>query len=591
MNATSVKWLEWNDEAFAKAKAEDKPILLDIGAVWCHWCHRMDSDTYSHPQVSALVNEYFTPVKVDNDRRPDINARYNMGGWPTTAFLTPDGEIITGATYVPPTQMINLMRQVLQAYHNNKETLLEQAAQAARQRKEAGRPRARPDARLSWGIVTQIVGSIARHYDPVYGGLGTEPKFPQAEAYDLLLAEYANGGKRDDRLIDMVVKSLVAMGSGGMYDQIEGGWFRYSTTRDWSVPHFEKMTEDAAKLLATYLHAYQVTGDEQIKAIAQNSLDYMTRTLYDPARGAFAGSQDADEDYYALSSAERAKMKAPFVDWTVYTDWNSMMAHALLLASSALGEASWHDKALRLLDHLWATCHDESSGALYHFVDGDGSHLPGLLTDHARLAQASLTAFQFTGDVKHLERAKTLARVMLDRLADSDGGGFFDRLDDPTAPGALRTRMKQIFENAAVAEVFITLHHLTGEAEYLNTGEQTLLVFADEYSRYDYMAAAYGLAVNCAVNEPTEIAAVGATNDPRTQALLTAAWQVYVPWRIVLPLDPARDASTVAARGFPPSNVPAAFVCRGQTCSAPVSEPALLVNLLSGHQDSLKRSS
>src|SRR5512137_612380 len=209
MGETSVNWQEWNDEAFAQAQRSDKPILLDIGAVWCHWCHRMDADTYSHPQVSALINQYFTPIQVDNDRRPDINARYNMGGWPTTAFLTPDGEIITGATYVPPTQMISLMRQVLQAFHNNKDALLEQATEAARQREQASRPRARPDARLSWGIVTQLVGSIAHHYDPVYGGLGTEPKFPQAEAYDLLLAEYVNGCKCDDRIIEMVVKSLL----------------------------------------------------------------------------------------------------------------------------------------------------------------------------------------------------------------------------------------------------------------------------------------------------------------------------------------------------------------------------------------------
>jgi uncharacterized protein YyaL (SSP411 family) len=235
---------------------------------------------------------------------------------------------------------------------------------------------------------------------------------------------------------------------------------------------------------------------------------------------------------------------------------------------------------LRLLDYIWTTCRDKASGALYHFVDGHGPHLPGLLTDHVRLAQASLTAFQFTGNLDHLDRAKTLARAMLDLLADPDGGGFFDRLDDPAASGALRTRMKQIFENAAAADVFITLHHLTGDAEYLDTGEQTLLVFADEYTRYDYMAAAYGLAANRAVNEPTEVAVVGAMDDPRTQALLAAAWQVYVPWRSVLPLDPARDKATIEARGFPASSAPVAYVCRGQTCSAPMSDPASLVNLL-----------
>jgi len=581
MSQTRVNWFEWNDEAFAKAKAEDKPILLDIGAVWCHWCHRMDADTYNHPQVAALINEYLVPIKVDNDRRPDINARYNMGGWPTTAFLTPEGEIITGATYVPPTQMIALMRQVLQAYHGNKDTVLEQTAQLARQREEASRPRAREGARLSWGIVTQIVGSIARHYDPVYGGFGDAPKFPQAEAYDLLLAEYVNGGRRDMRLIDMTLKSLIAMGSGGMYDQVEGGWFRYSTTRDWSVPHFEKMLEDHARLLVTYLNAYQVTRDEHIKLVAVKSLNYLMNTLYDEERGTFAGSQDADEEYYALSLTERRQRQTPFIDWTVYTDWNAMMASALLSASFVLGEASYRDRALRLLDYLWATCHDAATDTLFHFIDGDGPHLPGLLNDHARLAQAELAAFQCTGALPHLDRARTLAQAMLDHLADAEGGGFFDRLDDAQAPGALRTRLKPMAENSTTADVFITLSHLTGHQDYLRVGETALLVFEDRYPGYEYMAAAYGLAVNHAVNEPTEIAVVGAMDDPRAQALLAAAWQTYAPWRIVLPLDPARDTAAISARRLPASSVPVAYVCRGSTCSAPVSEPAALVEMLS----------
>jgi len=580
MSSTWVDWFEWTDASFARAKAEDKPILLDIGAVWCHWCHRMDADTYAEPEIASFINENFVPIRVDNDRRPDINARYNMGGWPTTAFLTPEGEIITGATYIPPTQMPRIMSQVLQSYRGNKAALLQQAAEIARKREQASRARPRPDARISWGIVTQIVGSLARAYDPIYGGFGAEPKFPQAEAYDLLLTEYANGGRRDRRLTDMVVKSLTAMGTGGMYDQVEDGWFRYSTTRDWSIPHFEKMLEDHAKLLVTYLNAYQVTHDEQLKSIAVKSLGYLTTVLYDPQRGTFAGSQDADEEYYSLSLIERRQRPTPFIDWTVYTDWNAMMAHGLLIASVALGEPACRDMALRLLDYLWATCYDAEAGSLFHFVDSSGRHLPDLLSDHARLAQANLIAFQFTGDAQYLHRATTLVRAMQNRLADTDGGGFFDRPDDPTAQGALRSRLKPMFENAVAADVLVTLHYVTGIAEHLGLGESALVLFADEYTKYDTMAAAYGLAVNRAVNQPTEIAIVGAMDDPRTQALLTAAWQTYVPWRIVLPLDPARDAATITTRGFPIQNEPAAFVCRDQTCSAPVTTPLDLVRLL-----------
>jgi uncharacterized protein len=581
MSETRVNWLEWSDESFAKAKAEDKPILLDIGAVWCHWCHRMDEDTYSHPQVAAFINENFIPIKVDNDRRPDINARYNMGGWPTTAFLTPEGEIITGATYIPPTQMPRMMSQVLQAYRGNKAALLQQTAEVARKREQASRARPRPDARISWGTVTQIVGSLARAYDPVYGGFGAEPKFPQAEAYDLLLTEYANGGQRDRRLTDMVVKSLTAMGGGGMYDHVEGGWFRYSTTRDWSIPHFEKMLQDHAKLLVTYLNAYQVTHDEALKSIAVKSLGYLTHVLYDPQRGTFAGSQDADEEYYSLSLIERRQRSTPFIDWTVYTDWNAMMAHALLIASAVLSEPTYRDMALRLLDYLWATCYDAESGSLFHFVDSSGPHLPDLLSDHVRLAQANLIAFQFTGEAQYFDRATTLGRTLLSRLADPGSGGYLDRPDDPTAQGALRSRLKPMSENAIAADVLVTLHYLTGIVEHLGLGESALVLFADEYQKYDTLAAAYGLAVNRAVNQPTEITVVGAMDDPRTQALLIGAWQAYVPWRVVLPLDPARDAATITTHGFPASSVPVVYVCRGQTCSAPLSDPAALVNLLS----------
>jgi uncharacterized protein YyaL (SSP411 family) len=581
VSATFVNWSEWSDNAFARAKAEDKPILLDVGAVWCHWCHRMDKDTYNQPEVAAFINKHFVPIKVDNDRRPDINARYNMGGWPTTVFLTPDGEIITGATYVPPAQMINLMRQVQQAFHNNKDSLLQQTAQIARQREEASRPRARPDARLSWGIITQIVGSIARHYDPVYSGLGTEPKFPQAEAYDLLLAEYVNGGKRDDRLIEIVVKSLLAMGSGGMYDHVEGGWFRYSTTRDWSQPHFEKMTESHAALLTTYLQAFQVTGNQQIRATAEKSLSYMTRTLYDQARGTFAGSQDADEVYYMLSSVERTQRKAPFVDWTVYTDWNARMVGTLLLAGEVLDQPDYRSTGLRLLETLWPLAYDEQASRVFHYVDPDGPHLPGLLNDQTQLGRACLEAYQLTGNTSYLERAQKLVDYILVHLQDTEQGGFFDRPEDLLAQGALRTRQKPLFENAVTAEVLLLLHYLTGKHDYLDAAERALLVFTDEYARYEFMASPYGLAVSRAVNDPTEIVVVGDMS--AAQPLLAAAQRVYVPWRVVLPLDPARDAATITTRGFPIQDEPAAFVCRNQTCSAPVTVPLDLVRLLADH--------
>src|SRR2546422_2637208 len=234
----------WSPEAFDAAREPGRPILLSISAVWCHWCHVMDETTYSHPSVIDIINREFVPVRVDNDVRPDINQRYNMGGWPTTAFLTASGDILTGGTYLPPDQMASSLIRVADYYRANQTDIASRVLEA---RKRAASGVARSVGELEPGLVDTILDAVKSAYDPEYGGFGNAPKFPQVDAILLLLEQSVL--RSDDQLRRMAVHTLEQMTGGGTYDHVEEGFFRYSTTQDWSVPHFEKMLEDHAGLV------------------------------------------------------------------------------------------------------------------------------------------------------------------------------------------------------------------------------------------------------------------------------------------------------------------------------------------------------
>jgi uncharacterized protein YyaL (SSP411 family) len=235
--AHEINWREWSDDAFAQAQAQDKLILLGISAVWCHWCHVMDETSYSDPEIIRLINERYIAIRVDNDQRPDVNRRYNLGGWPTTAFLTPTGDLLTGGTYIPPPQMLGYLTQVGDGYKNSKPDLLARIA-AIDAKREQARSALVATAKLSPAIVDTILRDILDNFDSVYGGFGDAPKFPQTDTIELALEKYF--ATRDEQLLTVVTITLANMASGGTYDQEAGGFFRYSTTRDWRIPHFEK---------------------------------------------------------------------------------------------------------------------------------------------------------------------------------------------------------------------------------------------------------------------------------------------------------------------------------------------------------------
>jgi uncharacterized protein YyaL (SSP411 family) len=323
-----IDWHEWGPEAFARAKEEDKPILLDIGAVWCHWCHVIDRESYENPEIAGMINKFYVAVKVDRDERPDVDARYQsaisaisgQGGWPLTAFLTPDGKPFFGGTYFPPEDAMGrpgfkrILLGVAESFKSRRKEVdtsaqaLEDAVAKAEVFKTA---RGEFDAR----VVDSVIESALSMFDDQHGGFGQAPKFPHASATDLLLERYQSTGAKS--LLHVAERTLTGMAEGGVYDQIAGGFHRYSVDERWCVPHFEKMTYDNSELLKNYLHGYQVTGNPRFRETADGIITWVNEVLSDQNRGGFFGSQDADQtldddgDYFTWTLAEVRAVVTP----------------------------------------------------------------------------------------------------------------------------------------------------------------------------------------------------------------------------------------------------------------------------------------
>lgn len=316
-----VQWHQWGSEAFDKAGRENKPVLLDIGAVWCHWCHVMDRESYENPEVAKLINENFIAMKVDRDERPDVDSRYQaavqaisgQGGWPLTAFLTPDGRPFFGGTYFPPEDHYGrpgfkrILQALAEAYREKHGEVLESAEHVMNaidySESFAGR-----SGEISPGIVDAMVNAALTGFDSQNGGFGSAPKFPHPSLIDLLIDYCGRTGRPDVR--NVITTTLDHMARGGVYDQLAGGFHRYSVDEQWTVPHFEKMSYDNSELLKNYVHAYQLTGNEFYASIARDIVRWMDEVLSDREHGGFYASQDADidlhddGDYFTWSLAE-----------------------------------------------------------------------------------------------------------------------------------------------------------------------------------------------------------------------------------------------------------------------------------------------
>ena len=615
--AAEIRWRPWGEPAFAEARRLGRPVLLSLSAVWCHWCHVMDETSYSDPRVIAAVNEHFVPVRVDNDRHPDVNRRYNMGGWPTTAFLAASGDVLTGSTYLPPDQMLESLARVKAFFDANKPAIV--ALEGERGRAGDGDALANlagvpPDLEQTLAaldgdpdvpgdISAEVALQIVRGFDPLCGGLGADPKFPQPDVFGFMLAygllrgagdpEHAPEGAsallRPSRVHEVVRATLQAMATGGMYDHVAGGFFRYATQRDWSVPHYEKMLEDNARLAWLYLEASLDAGDHDLgdpdlyRRAGEGTIDYLLETLWRDDVPAFAGSQDADEEYYLLDADGRAGLTEPFIDPTVYVDWNALAARALLRAAPILGRPELADRAVEVLDHLHASA--RHGDAMAHFLHTDGGVGDGapLLGDQAGVAAAFLDAYEITGDRRWLRRARSLAAWTLENLRAADGR-LQDRLAVPgLSAGLLAQPVPAIDENSLAIEVLLRLEAYTGESRLRERALEILGAWATHYEQYGVAAAPFAQAVLRYLERPDQIVVVGLRDDPDARRLHAAALVAPRPLRTVQWLDPsdAADAERIREAGLagapsaagpaPPANAEApaaaAYVCRGQTCS------------------------
>jgi len=586
--ANEIKWRTWGEAAFAEARDQGKPVLLAISAVWCHWCHVMDETSYSIPEIIEIINDRYIPVRVDNDERPDVNRRYNMGGWPSTVFLTPEGEIIHGATYVPPDQMWQAVNGVNEVWTTKREEITARVSelreQEAKERKPATDGATARKSELSADIVDTVAALVRGQYDPQFGGFGRSPKFPQVRLLRFLLDEYRRHGYPD--VAHMLHKTLAAMAASGMHDKIEGGFFRYATTREWEFPHYEMMLEDNSELLAAYAEAHRTFPQAGYDRVVRDVVRWMDTVLWREDVNAFAGSQDADEVYYELDAPGRAKHGAPFVDKTLYTGWNALAISAYLAAADVLDDPRLRERGTLVLKTIATRMWDPTEG-LAHFDRGEGPRVRDLLGDLAAVLTAQLDAYETGEHPIGIVGAQRVATRMHERLMDAEGGGFFDA-PAREEPGRVALREKPIEENAMAADALLRLAALTGDERWRETAVRTLRSFVGSYRGWGQFASSYANAMARALTEPLTITVVGPTDDPTAAALWNAARSVDDPARSTQRIVPARDGARLEQLGFPPDRT-AAYVCVGTTCSAPLLDEGALRGELERARERLER--
>jgi uncharacterized protein YyaL (SSP411 family) len=391
-----IEWLEWSTEAFGRAERAAMPVLLSIAAPWCRACHEMDRTTYADPEVAAIVRERFVPVRVDADRRPDINERYNLGGWPTTGFLTARGDLITGGTFVAADRMPAVLRRVAGEYAARPATgAIDYADHAA-----GGTAAAVAASESDRATIAAIFAS----FDEEHGGFGVEPKFPHAAPLQLAMALFRETS--DPRWQHIVVRTLDAMADGALWDAARGGFRRYASTRDWKLPHDERLLDVNASLLRVYAEAVVLFGRAPDRDRCTRIAAFITQTL-----GAEAGG-------YHGSDADRV----------LYADANANATGALLAAAVALGSRELARDALASFERVTLVCYKPGAG-LAHYFDG-AARVRGLLNDQVAAIAALLDAHAVTEGEPYRMMAEELGLFIVRELQDP-GGGFLDRAPAP----------------------------------------------------------------------------------------------------------------------------------------------------------------
>ena len=478
----AIAWLPWSAVSFARARTERKPVLLSIAPTWCRNSVEMDRSSFADPDVVARVGLRYVPIRVDADRRPDICERYSLGGWPTTAFLTPDGGLLGGGTYVEHERLADVLERVADAFHKGGHATVADTTPPARA--------ARPAGLTAEQLLEQIDGC----YDPEHGGFGGAPKFPHVAPVHLALARYRRQQSATHR--DMAIRTLDAIGWGPLHDDRDGGFFRYSRSGDWTSPEQEKLLDVNAALLDLYVDAFATLELSRYAERAEDVLRYVQTWLADPVDGGWAGSQRADPGYYSSPPRDAgvADPLAPPIDRTLYTSWNAAMASAALNAGRVFGDAGLSEFAIRSLERIVQLSYEPGAG-MAHYHDG-APQVRGLLGDQIGMADAQLDAFEATGNVTYRMFAEELVLHALRTLWDEPDGGFFDRAADPESDvGLMRDRLKPFAANCAAARLLCRAARLCGREALAGTADRALAAVRHDAADAGPLAAELVLAL------------------------------------------------------------------------------------------------
>ena len=456
--------------------------MLFLTAFWCRFCQRMDEEAFSDKENLALLNAYFIPVRCDNAQRPDIDIRYNSNGWPTIAFMTADGVLLSVANYLPSEQFGDLLVRVYTAYHEKKDQirLLHQNAQQGSRDIQPYVNDPRPDL----SAIAKIAQQVIELADREYGGYGRGQKFIQPPVNDFLLARYEV--TKEPQYLDHVCLTLNRMRESPMRDHEIGGYFRTCSGRDWSRPHREKLLAEQAGVLTNCLRTFRITRLPAYARMAEEQIAYLNAHLFDAATGAFYGC----EDFLREDRASSAEEFFSILDECIYTDANAQTIVAYLEAAVTLAEPHCRERALHALEFLWERCRS-SNGAMTHYYDG-AAHLAGLLEDQVSIGNALLKAHSTTRNPRYLERATALAEFILAHLKNPHGG-YYD-IDLP-GPALSAFRLTLIAQNGRAASFFLALAEMTQDSRYRDAALWALAAFKGDLSPYGLDAACFGKAL------------------------------------------------------------------------------------------------
>ncbi|MEX1367742.1 MAG: DUF255 domain-containing protein [Nannocystaceae bacterium] len=564
-----LAWASWEPAAFERAAQDDRIILINVVASWCHWCHVMDEETYANPEIAALLAEHFVTIRVDSDARPDVAERYREWGWPATAFLTPDAQpVLALRGYKNPKTFGVLLRELIA--DRDAGTLAERTAPV-------------PEPRAVDGELGPVLASATAQLDDFYredlGGWGRVQKYPfPAPLEHALLRARVHG---QPQWLERA--TLTLSNEQKIIDPVWGGMYQYSVSGDWDHPHFEKITAIQAGAIETYAQLARATEDDQWLAPARAVADYM-RTLMQDEDGGFFTSQDADvrlegrptidgHEYYAADDAGRRALGMPRTDTNVYADLNGLMVRAMVELYAATGDPDDLRSAERAAEHLLDT-HAARGGAFLHGADDDPAGLL-YLRDQAAMGWGMLALYRATGQPRWLEQAQRVADFMRAELEDEPGGGFFAHTADPTAVGVFAQRRKPVEENGLAARFLVELHrYLDGDGRtqtpYATAAQRALAAVGHPSTVHEEgrIIGRLVLGLESVLMPTVDVTVVGTDAQPGTTALHLAALRLYEPRAVV--------ERSLPGERYPDIGKPAVYLCTDTACSTPITDPAAL---------------